>query len=157
VKIGDSSLGKHAGKGLFAFNKSKKSGAVIFRRGEYIAPYLGEDLTKKQLKVNFLFFFLNYKRIVQRVWFPFKMDNIQTDKVTTDNISLDKITNIVMTAYVQHQSNEENDYWDSYFVELDASENWNACDDVNKMWKSILPHSTFQTNLPISLQVFLFS
>lgn len=49
VAIAQSSLGKKCGYGLFAYDPEKKSGDIVFKPGQYIAPYHGETVTEKQM------------------------------------------------------------------------------------------------------------
>lgn len=52
VQIAPSTL-KGAGLGLFAFNPEGKEGDVVFRKGDYIAPYLGERITPSELNKRY--------------------------------------------------------------------------------------------------------
>ena len=40
---------KGAGKGLFALDKSRARGALIFRKRQYIIDYIGEQITQQEL------------------------------------------------------------------------------------------------------------
>lgn len=50
VSIRDSNLGPKVGKGLFVTDYSKKLGDVVFEKGDYICPYLGEFVSKNELQ-----------------------------------------------------------------------------------------------------------
>jgi SET domain-containing protein len=49
LSVAKSTLGEEAGYGLFAYNPNGKNGCIVFREGEYIAPYGGQILTEEQL------------------------------------------------------------------------------------------------------------
>jgi hypothetical protein len=53
VKIADSQI-EDAGKGLFAFDKTKGSNDIIFRKGIKIVPYDGEIINKDTLDKRYL-------------------------------------------------------------------------------------------------------
>lgn len=45
VAIGSSSQGEGAGLGLFAYDRYKGAGEIVFREGDFIAPYAGEVIS----------------------------------------------------------------------------------------------------------------
>ncbi len=50
VSIKTSLLGPEVGKGLFATDFSQKNGQVVFTTGDFICPYLGEFLSREDLR-----------------------------------------------------------------------------------------------------------
>lgn len=49
LKIKDSDLGPHAGKGLFAYDRKANNNAIIFRRDDIITPYIGHIVNNRYL------------------------------------------------------------------------------------------------------------
>jgi hypothetical protein len=56
VSIAESTLGKEAGFGLFAYDPEKGDGDIIFKEGEYIVPYGGEVVTETELDERYSFY-----------------------------------------------------------------------------------------------------
>lgn len=49
LKVKESTI-PNAGKGVFAINPKKQAGELVFKRGDTIAPYMGEYLTNEELE-----------------------------------------------------------------------------------------------------------
>lgn len=69
VVVSESKLGPKIGKGLFAYDENKSEDDIIFKRGSYIAPYLGEIVTKQELRKRYCDAFTS--KLVEYVTTPY--------------------------------------------------------------------------------------